>query len=76
MILSRELIAPAMSCNHCKMTIEKAVNALEGISSVNADPATKKVVVEFDESSTTIHDIKKAIEDAGYEAEIEQDVIQ
>lgn len=76
MLITRELTAPAMSCGHCKMTIEKAVRALDGISSVNADPATKKVVVEFDESSTTIDDIRKAIEDAGYEAEIEQDVIQ
>jgi len=65
-----------MSCNHCKMTIEKAVSALEGISSVNADPTTKKVVVEFDKSSTTVNDIKKAIEGAGYEAEIEEDIIQ
>jgi copper ion binding protein len=76
MTITRELTAPAMSCGHCKMTIEKAVKALEGISSVNADPATKKVVVEYDESSTTINDIKKAIEGAGYEAEIEQDVVQ
>ncbi len=75
-MITRELITPAMSCNHCKMTIEKAVNALEGISSVYADPATKKVVVEFDESLTTINDIKKAIDEAGYEAEIDKDVIQ
>jgi copper chaperone len=76
MIITRELTAPAMSCGHCKMTIEKAVKGLEGIAKVNADPATKKVTVEFDESSTTIDDIKHAIEDAGYATEIETDIIE
>ena len=61
------LTTPDMSCNHCKMTIESAVKELSGITSVNADPNTKKVTVEFDEKSVTIEKIKKIIEDAGYD---------
>ena len=61
------LTTPDMSCNHCKMTIEKAVKGLPGIKQVNADPGTKKVTVEFDEKSVTIEKIKKIIEDAGYD---------
>ncbi len=73
MIVIKELTAPDMSCGHCKMTIENAVNELDGIEKVVADPVTKKVTVEFDESSLTIEDIQHAIEDAGYETEIEAD---
>ena len=64
--MKQTLVAPAMSCMHCKMTIEKAVKALPGIKAVSADPDTKKVDLDFDESSVTLDAIKLAIEDAGY----------
>ncbi len=64
-----ELTTPDMSCNHCKMTIEKAVKGLPGIKQVNADPGTKKVTVEFDEASVTIEKITSTIESAGYNVE-------
>ncbi len=62
----KELVAADMSCNHCKMTIENAVKQFSGISYINADPSTKKVVIEFDEKKVNLEDIKSAIEDAGY----------
>jgi copper chaperone len=61
------LTAPDMSCSHCKMTIEKAVKELTGIKYVNADPDTKKVTVDFDESKVSLDDIKSVIVTAGYE---------
>ena len=61
------LTAPEMSCNHCKMTIEKAVKQLSGIKQVDADPNTKKVTVDFDEKTVSLDDIKSVIVDAGYE---------
>jgi copper chaperone len=75
MLVTRELSAAGMSCGHCKMTIENAVRGLNGIEKVNADLATKKVVVEFDESSVTIEDIRNTIEEAGYTAEVEEDSV-
>ncbi len=69
MIITRELLAPGMSCGHCKMTIEEAVKGLGSIEKVTADPETKKVVVDFDDSQITVEDIRHAIEDAGYSAE-------
>ena len=62
----KELTAEDMSCNHCKMTIEKAVKQLSGIAKVNADPASKKVVIDYDEQKVSLEDIKRAIVDAGY----------
>jgi copper chaperone len=66
-MIRKELIAAEMSCNHCKMTIENAVKGFSGVTYINADPATKKVVVEFDEKIVSLEDIKSAIVDAGYE---------
>lgn len=63
------LTAPDMSCNHCKMTIESAVKELSGITSVNADPNTKKVIVEFDEHVISLDDIKGVIAEAGYDVD-------
>jgi copper chaperone len=68
MITTKEFLAADMSCGHCKMAVESAVKKLGGIQSVNAELGTKKVVVEYDESDTTVHDIMNAIEESGYKA--------
>ncbi len=65
--MKQAVTAPAMSCGHCKMTIESAVKKLRGVNGVNADPDTKKVEIDFDENTVTIDAIKRAIEEAGYE---------
>ncbi len=63
----KELIAADMSCNHCKMTIENAVKGFSSVTYINANPDTKKVIVEFDEKEISLDEIKQAIADAGYE---------
>jgi copper ion binding protein len=55
-----------MSCQHCVMSITKALNQLEGIQNVQVDLA--KGEVRFDNSRGVASDqIEKAIVDAGYE---------
>ncbi len=54
-----------MHCASCKMLIEKLVSKLDGVSSVNINFATEKMVVEYDESKLTIEDIKNAVAKAG-----------
>ena len=39
---------PAIHCGHCIHTIEMEVGELQGIQSVKANEATKKVVITFD----------------------------
>jgi copper chaperone len=39
---------PAISCGHCTHTIETEVGEMQGIQSVKADQATKKVQITFD----------------------------
>ena len=55
-----------MSCQHCVMSVTKALNQLEGIKNVQIDLA--KGEVRFDNSKNLASDrIQKAITDAGYE---------
>ncbi|MHC1762034.1 MAG: cation transporter [Negativicutes bacterium] len=55
-----------MSCNHCKMAVEKEVKALPGMLSATVDLAAKMLNVEYDEGKTTPAAIKAAVEEAGF----------
>ncbi len=61
------LNVPGVSCNHCKMAIEGAVNALDGIASVDVDVPAKSVSVEFDAQSVSLDTIEAAVREEGYE---------
>ncbi|MBQ9254294.1 MAG: heavy-metal-associated domain-containing protein [Bacteroidales bacterium] len=52
-----------MSCNHCKMTIERAVSMLDNISFVQANVENKTLTVE---GSIDVDKIKRAVESAGF----------
>jgi copper chaperone len=55
-----------MSCQHCVMSVTKALSQLDGIKNVQVDLA--KGEVRFDNTKSIGSDpIKKAIIDAGYE---------
>ncbi|NLB41055.1 MAG: heavy-metal-associated domain-containing protein [Clostridiales bacterium] len=63
-----------MTCASCANTIERRVGKLEGVLTANVNLATEKLVVEFDDSLTSLQNIKETIKKAGYEAaeEIEE----
>ena len=55
-----------MSCQHCVMSVTKALNQLEGIQNVQVD--LQKGEVRFDNTKAlALNRIEKAIEEAGYE---------
>ncbi|MDD1695282.1 MAG: heavy metal translocating P-type ATPase [Methanoregula sp.] len=56
-----------MVCATCVQTIEAALRALPGITSANVNLGTEKAYVSFNPSVSTIPDMKKAIEGAGYQ---------
>ena len=61
------LNAPAVSCNHCKMAIEKAVGAMSGVDTVDVDVAEKTVTVDFDADAVTLEAIETTMAEEGYE---------
>ena len=50
-----------MSCDHCKHSIEKALNGLDGVTSSEVSLANGNVEVEFDENQVAFNDFKEAI---------------
>ncbi len=59
---------PAISCGHCTHTIETEVGELQGVQSVKADEATKKVEITFDAPANEAM-IKALLAEINYPAE-------
>ena len=59
---------PAIHCGHCTHTIEMEVGELEGVQSVKADEATKKVEITFDTPADE-QKIKAVLAEINYPAE-------
>ena len=57
------------NCGMCKNTIEKAVNAVEGVTNATWDVNKKKIDVSFDDTKTDAMAIHKAIAASGYDTE-------
>ena len=60
-----------MSCAACSSRVEKAVNSLDGVTSCNVNLLTNTLVVE---GSVSDKEIISAVENAGYEAELFENV--
>ncbi len=56
-----------MSFNHCKMSIEKALQALDGVDAAVVNLAGKAVQVVYDPARVDLSSIKRTITEAGYE---------
>ena len=52
-----------MTCNHCKMRVEKALQGVSDVESVKVDLTAKEAVVTGDAERSNL---VKAIKDAGY----------
>jgi copper ion binding protein len=59
---------PAISCGHCTHTIETEVGELQGVQSVKAEEATKKVTITFDNPASE-EKIKALLAEINYPAE-------
>lgn len=57
-----------MTCNHCKASVEGALNNLKGVSKAEVDLEANNVAVEFNDSEVTVAKMKEEIEEQGYDA--------
>lgn len=48
--MKKAILIEGMSCNHCKATVEKALNALDGVSNATVDLQSKKAVIDVEPS--------------------------
>lgn len=70
--MKKTLKIEGMTCAACSRAVERASKKVEGVSEANVNLATEKLSITFDESKTTVEDIQKAIEKAGYTAKTEE----
>lgn len=54
-----------MQCNHCKMTVEKALGSIDGIKKVEVNLENKNAIIEL-EKDVNDNEIKEFIENAGF----------
>lgn len=59
-----------MTCSACSLAVEKNVKKLEGIEEVNVNLLNNNMSVKYDHDKLTEADIIKAVEDAGYGANL------
>ncbi len=57
---------PMISCMHCKMTIERVLGKMEGVSKVEVDVDAKSVDVAYDDGVVSEKVILDALADEGY----------
>ncbi|MFC2017799.1 heavy metal translocating P-type ATPase [Chloroflexota bacterium] len=67
-IATKKSIFPVggMTCASCVAHVEEAISGVPGVISVNVNLASEKATVDYLEG-TTIADIRRAVEEAGYE---------
>jgi len=61
---SRTVEVPGITCGHCVATIEREVGELDGVDSVKAEQASKRVTISWDPEATdwvVIEDTMKEI---------------
>jgi copper chaperone len=56
-----------MSCNHCKMAVEKSLQKLAGVKSADVDLAGKTVKIAYEKGQATLADFEQAVAEAGIE---------
>lgn len=59
---------PNISCGHCVMSIKNELSEMEGISTVDGNPETKSITVEWD-SPANLEKIKATLKEINYPAE-------
>lgn len=62
---TKTVTIPNISCGHCKMRVEKALNALNGVNAA-ADVPTKAVTINWESANTSWNDITATLEKIGY----------
>ncbi|GLO65070.1 copper chaperone CopZ [Oceanobacillus kimchii] len=63
----KTLDVQGMTCGHCKMSVEGALNELDGVSAAEVNLKSGKVDVTFDESKVNVDAMREAVEDQGYD---------
>lgn len=58
-----------MHCEGCSTRLEKVLNNQDGVEEAKVSLEKAEANIKFDETQTSVDELKEAVEDAGLEAE-------
>ena len=64
------LAVPGMTCAACPITVKKAISKVEGVSKTEVAFERREAVVTFDDTKTSVQQLTKATQDAGYPSSV------
>ena len=62
-----EFNVPSISCSICAGKVKNGISEMNGINSVDVDLKTQMVKVEYDPADVQPKDIRKKVQELGYE---------
>ena len=61
------LVVPAISCAHCKHTVESTLHNIEGVQEAIVDIANKRVALKYDPDKVELSTLEEALSEEGYD---------
>lgn len=69
-MLTEQLKVTGMTCGGCTSKVERTLKAVDGVINVSVSLSDGKATVQYDESLTSIDQIKSVVTHAGYGVDI------
>lgn len=63
--IMKTIYIEGMQCNHCKMTVEKVLKSIDGVTNVEVNLENKNAIIES-EKELDNNEIKRLIEEEGF----------
>ena len=63
--MEKTVLIDGMQCNHCKMTVEKALNSIDGVEKAEVILEEKKAIIICNKEINE-NEIKKVIDEVGF----------
>ena len=61
------LVLPAISCAHCKQTVESTLRRFDGVQDAIVDVANKRVALSYDPDKVELSKLEEALSEVGYD---------
>ncbi|MCA1666499.1 MAG: heavy-metal-associated domain-containing protein [Thermomicrobia bacterium] len=65
-MVTTQLTAPDISCEHCVATVKKTAGHFPGVQSVEADAETKIITLTYDPAQVDLKTVEDALAEEGY----------
>jgi len=61
------MVIPAISCDHCKHTVESTLKQFDGVQEALVDIANKRVALAYDPDKVELSKLEAALSEEGYD---------